>query len=184
MPPRLKIGMQPPQPEPSEPIEQRPTLWSRAPAWRKLVIGSGVLTSLAVSAPILLPRPDTAQNIQSARSPTQSELKQLNCTSPIPDAPDQVMARVTCFVPSEEVLTITRMVEAQIGAQISPAYLPLKRVGIQPLPSGLPTIAALPVNMTVKIGDLVEVSTRYRDRSLPCHFFPWTVNHVIGDKLH
>src|SRR5215831_8189555 len=63
MPPRLQIGTQP-----ASPKQLRETLWSTAPGWRKLVIGSGVLTLLAVSAPILLPRPETAPGTQSAHA--------------------------------------------------------------------------------------------------------------------
>jgi len=179
--------MQPARPKQGR-IGQKSALWSTAPGWRKLVIGSGVLTSLAVSTPILLPRPETAPNTPAAShafgAPTQSELTQQNCRSQIPDAPDHLTARVTHFVPSEEALAITRMVEAQLGAKISPAYLPLGRASIQPLPGGSPTIAAIPANVIVNIGDLVEVSTRYRDGSLPCHFFPWTINRVIDHKLN
>jgi hypothetical protein len=111
----------------------------------------------------------------------QSERAQQSCTSQIPDAPQHVTARVTGIVPSEEALAATRAVESQIGAKISPAYLTLPRVNAQLL-TGQATLAAIPVSMTVKIGDLVELSTRYRDRSLPCHFIPWTINRVIDQK--
>lgn len=111
----------------------------------------------------------------------QSEKVQSGCTSQLPDAPQHVTARVTGMVPSEEVLAATRAVESQIGAKISPAYRALPRVNAQ-LPTGQATLAAIPVSMTVKIGDLVELNTRYRDRSLPCHFIPWTINRVIDQK--
>jgi hypothetical protein len=192
MPPRLQIGTQPALQERSGPIEQKPTLWSTAPGWRKLVIGSGVLTSLAVSAPILLPRPETVTDTQSAHavgSAVQSEKTQQSCTAQmlswqIPDAPQHVTARVTRMVPSAEVLARTRAVETQIGAKISPAYLTLFRVDAQMYSTGQVTLAAIPVDMTVKIGDLVELNSRYRDQSLPCHFIPWTINRVIEHKLN
>jgi len=181
MSPRLQIDAQP-----APPKQLRETLWSTAPGWRKLVIGSGVLTLLAVSAPILLPRPETAPGTQSAHAvgPAMQSDKTQGCTSQIPDAPQHVTARVTRTVSSEEVLTATRAVEAQIGAKISPAYLPLFRVAAQMYPTGQVTLAAIPVNMSVKIGDLVELNSRYRDRSLPCHFIPWTINRVIEHKLN
>ena len=40
-------------------------------------------------------------------------------------------------------------------------------------------MAVVPQNTAVKIGDLVELDGRYRDQSLPCHFFPWTINRVV-----
>jgi hypothetical protein len=40
-------------------------------------------------------------------------------------------------------------------------------------------MAAVPENMDVKIGDLVELASRYRDRALPCHFVPWTINRLL-----
>jgi hypothetical protein len=37
--------------------------------------------------------------------------------------------------------------------------------------------------MTVKIGDVVEVGTRYRDPSLPCSFIPWIINRYVDANL-
>jgi len=45
--------------------------------------------------------------------------------------------------------------------------------------NGQRTIAAIPPDMTVKVGDLVVLNTRYRDHSLPCHFIPLTISRVI-----
>jgi tetratricopeptide (TPR) repeat protein len=100
-------------------------------------------------------------------------------SSQMPDVPQHVEARVTDTVPTAEVLTITRNVELQTGAKESPAYLGWYRVWAQNSASGHRTIAAIPPDMTVKLGDLVELNSRYRDRSLPCHFVPWTINRVI-----
>jgi hypothetical protein len=44
------------------------------------------------------------------------------------------------------------------------------------------TMAAVPENLTVKVGDLVELNTRYRDQSLPCHFVPWTISRQLIDS--
>jgi hypothetical protein len=170
MPALLPINEELPQPESL--AAQKPTLWSSAPAWRKLVIGSGLLTSLAVSAPIALsglgPVPDSR--------PTQQ-----SCSLQLPSAPQHAAGRVTRFISGEDALSITRRVEAQEGAQISPAYLHLARVYIEIYqPNGsLATMAAVPEYMTVKIGDLVEINSRYRDPSLPCHFIPWVINRVV-----
>jgi hypothetical protein len=41
-------------------------------------------------------------------------------------------------------------------------------------------MAAVPEYMTVKVCDLVEVNSRYRDPSLPCHFIPWTINRLVN----
>jgi hypothetical protein len=45
--------------------------------------------------------------------------------------------------------------------------------------TGMETIAAVPPAMSVKVGDLVELNSRYRDHSLPCQFIPWTDNRVV-----
>jgi hypothetical protein len=95
------------------------------------------------------------------------------------DALQHVTARVTGMVPSEEALAATR--DSQIGAKISPAYLTLPGVNVQ-LPTGQATLAAIPVSMTVKMGDLVDLNTRYRDRSLACRFIPWTIKSCRRSK--
>jgi hypothetical protein len=109
----------------------------------------------------------------------QADLTQQSCTAQLPGAPDHVTGRVTQFVPAEQVLSATRAVEAQVGAKISPAYLPLRRAGIEGQNGSFSTMAAIPEYMTVKIGDLVELNSRYRDASLPCHFIPWTINRLV-----
>jgi transglutaminase-like putative cysteine protease len=102
------------------------------------------------------------------------------CNSPIPGSPTRVMARVTGFVSADQAQTATRAVEAQLGAKISPAYVSWPRVVAEGYPDGsLKTMAAIPENMTVNVGDVVELNTRYRDPSLPCHFIPWLVNRRV-----
>jgi hypothetical protein len=45
-------------------------------------------------------------------------------------------------------------------------------------------MAAVPEHMSVKIGDTVELNSRYRDPTLPCHFIPWTINRLVdGAKM-
>ena len=150
----------------------KPALWSTAPAWRNLTIGSCLLTSMAISAPIVLPRLQTAP----------ATLTQQACTAKVPGSPEHLRARVTGFVSEAEALAITRTVEAEVGAQVSPAYRSLRRVYVEViLPTGArPTMAAVPEYMTVQIGDILDVNSRYRDPSLPCHFIPWTIYRLAG----
>jgi hypothetical protein len=90
------------------------------------------------------------------------------------------MARVTSFVSPEQALAATQAVEAQLGAKISPSYLSLPHVAAEGYPnSSFKTLAAIPQQMTVKIGDVVELNARYRDAGLPCHFIPWTINRLV-----
>jgi hypothetical protein len=185
--PRLPtVGEELGRPETSGLVAQKPTLWSTAPAWRKLVVASGLLTSLAISAPMVLPGPDAipsaASSPRAVGLPKEAEPTQQSCTSQLSGAPQPFTARVTRFVPSEQVLAVTRSVEAQEGAKISPAYLHLTRVAVEgDRPNGkFATMAAVPEYMTVKVGDLVEVNSRYRDPSLPCHFIPWTINRLVN----
>jgi hypothetical protein len=90
---------------------------------------------------------------------------------------------VTGFLPAEQVLSATRAVEAQVGAKISPAYVPLKRVSVEVFwqNTKYATMAAVPEYMTVKISDTVELNARYRDASLPCHFIPWVINRLLDN---
>jgi hypothetical protein len=133
---------------------------------------------------MVLPRPemvaDTRAGSQALGSPIKGDF-QPSCVAQIPGAPDRLTARVTGFVPSEQVLAITKGVEGEIGVKISPTYLPLKRVVVDISgPNGkFSTFAAVPASMTVKTGDVVEVNSRYRDPNLPCHFIPWTITRLL-----
>ena len=139
-------------------------LWMGSRSWRMLVISSWLLTSMAISAPLVLPQ-------------AASE----SCKLQIDTAPHHVSAKVVGFVTEDQTLSTTRAVEAQLGAKISPGYLPLKRVHAVGYPTHqeISTLAAVPDNIPVKTGDVVDLNTRYRDPSLPCNFIPWTVNRIL-----
>jgi hypothetical protein len=66
-----------------------------------------------------------------------------------------------------------------LGTKINPAYLALKRVEVERFPETNTTMAAVPENLDVKIGDVVELNSRYRDPSLPCHYVPWTIDRLV-----
>jgi transglutaminase-like putative cysteine protease len=118
------------------------------------------------------------------RPPPQVQNPAVAQSSAIGPAQQGCIARVTGFASAEQVLAATRAVEAQLGAQISPAYLSLPRVTTVGYQDGnFRTIAAVPEHMTVKIGDLVELNSRYRDASLPCHFIPWAINRPVDANL-
>jgi hypothetical protein len=104
---------------------------------------------------------------------------QPSCGLQIGDAPQHRTGRVTGFLSDEQALANTKTAEAQLGAPISPAYLSLQRVNVADPQSNFRTMAAVPKEMSVQMGDLVELSSRYRDPSLPCHFIPWTINRLI-----
>jgi hypothetical protein len=106
-----------------------------------------------------------------------------SCGLQIGDAPEHRTGRVTGVVSEQQALAATKAVEAQLGAPISPAYLPLKRVTVSDPQSDFRTMAAIPKEMSVQTGDMVELNSRYRDRSLPCHFIPWTINRLIDHAL-
>jgi hypothetical protein len=121
-----------------------------------------------------------AQNPPAAARSADAGAAQQTCAAPMADAPTHLIVRVTGVVPGEQASAATRTVEAQLGAKISPAYVSLPRVAIEGYPdTNIKSMAAVPERMTVKIGDLVEVNTRYRDASLPCHFIPWVINRPV-----
>jgi hypothetical protein len=114
--------------------------------------------------------------------PVPSEPVQEACNLHIADEPQHLTGRVTGLLSGEEVMTRTQRVEAELGGQVSPAYVSLKRVRVERYPpaGNWSTMAAIPEHMAVKIGDLVELNGRHQDESLRCHFIPWTINRVVG----
>jgi hypothetical protein len=103
-----------------------------------------------------------------------------SCTTRMPTAPRNVNGLVTGFLTDEQVLAITRSAEAQLGTKVNPAYPPLKHAMVRGLQNrSFVTMAAVPEHMSVKIGDTVELNSRYRDPTLPCHFIPWTINRLV-----
>jgi len=183
----LQIGEKLAQPKVPGLAAPKQSLWSTAPAWRNLTIGSCLLTSLAISAPIVLRHFEAAREAPStsqvAGSSAPAQPPPQACSLRADRAPQHFTARAFVFVSAEQALAATRGVEAQIGGKVSPGYLSLNHVGLEYyLPTGnrATTMAALPPNMTVRIGDWVEVTSRYRDPSLPCNFIPWTINRILN----
>jgi hypothetical protein len=127
------------------------------------------------------PEAKTVQSAPTANMPPQAEPTPRGCTTKIADAPLRVTGRVTSFIPNEQALERTSAVESRLGAEISPAYVSLRRVVVERYPQSdnWSTMAAVPENLDVKIGDLVELNSRYRDPGLPCHFIPWTIDHLV-----
>jgi hypothetical protein len=133
----------------------------------------------APAAPIPL-RPQPAAS-NAAGSPTQAEPTQRRCALEIANMPLYSTGRVTGFLSEEEALVRTKAVEARLRAQVSPGYLSLRHVTVKEYPQGgFTTMAAIPEQMVVQIGDVVELNGRYRDPSLPCHFIPWTITRLPG----
>jgi hypothetical protein len=106
---------------------------------------------------------------------------QRSCTAQNPSAPHGYTGVVTGFLTDDQVLTITRLVEARTSSKVNPAYLPLRHVMIKGhwQNRSFETMAAIPADISVKVGDAVELSSRYRDPTLPCHFVPWTITRLL-----
>jgi len=122
---------------------------------------------------------DNKRQVLLLNPKTQQQQAQESCTARIPTAAQHVTGRVTGFLTDEQALAATRSAEAQSGAKVNPAYLHLKHASVRGNGS-FETMAAVPEHMAVKIGDTVELYSRYRDPSLPCHFIPWTINRIIA----
>jgi hypothetical protein len=215
------------------PIPQRfaarantPSLWSTSPAWRKLSIASGLFTSLAIAAPIVLhpepvsprvqfqgtnrpplsspvvalstasappspvaaplttmPTPLPPQTVAPPINPPQlAEAPTQTCAANLLDAPGKVLGRVEKTLTQEQALEATRRVEHRTGGHVNPSYLAMPHIIVHTLEpnSEWKTMAAIPPGVSVKVGDHVEVSSRYRDPSRPCDFIPWAVIRVIN----
>jgi len=149
--------------------------------WGQNLPGVPAVLQKTPAAPI----PPAAKTVQSAAGaagpPTRAEPIQQSCKSQIAAAPLHLTGRVTDFISDEQALVRTSEVEAELGAKINPAYLSLKRVKVERYPQSdnWATMAAIPENLDVKIGDVVELKSHYRDPSLPCHFIPWTIDRLV-----
>jgi len=131
--------------------------------------------------PVAAPTPPPSTN--AVTTPPQSESAPPGCSLRIADRPEHLKGRVTAFLSAEEASIRTQRVETRLEAKISPAYASLNRVMVERYPQrDGSTMAAVPENLTVKVGDLVELNTRYRDQSLPCHFVPWTISRQLIDS--
>lgn len=113
---------------------------------------------------------------------SKAAVTQQTCNARLPSAPDQLTGVVTGLISDEHALAITRSVEAQLGSKTNPAYPPLKHAWVRIFWGNqtLQTMAAIPVSLSVKIGDRVELNSRYRDPTLPCHFIPWTIKSLFN----
>jgi hypothetical protein len=101
------------------------------------------------------------------------------CSGNIPLQPAHVTGSVVAFFSDEEAQRIQR-VEASLGVKMSAAYASLPRVKVvRSDDNSWSTMAAIPENMSVKLGDLVELNSRYWDQSIPCAYIPWTINRLI-----
>jgi hypothetical protein len=100
------------------------------------------------------------------------------CALQIPGTPQRRTGRVTGLVSEEQALAAVKRVEAQSRAQISPAYQSLRHVSVED--GSFKTMVAVPNELTVQVGDLVEFNSRYRDPGLACHFIPWIINRLVG----
>ena len=157
------------------------SLWSRSKPWRVLVVSSGLLTTLAVAAPFVLPGLATGVSMPPAEDACATHTAPVGQHfSSMDSVPRHYSGKVVAFYSEDQVLAATRGIESQVGAKINPGYLSLKRVGVESADGRLRTMAALPDNVTAKIGDFVDVLSRYRDPNLPCNFIPWTVTRVLG----
>jgi hypothetical protein len=119
------------------------------------------------------------QTVAADATGSQGDPVQRSCTLQIADAPQHQTGRVVRFLPDEQALARTRALEALLEATIGPAYLSLKRVEVEAYPHGSTFMTAIPEQMAVQIGDLVELNSRHRDAGLPCHFIPSTINRLI-----
>jgi len=139
------------------------------------VAGATVSSGLVGGDPSGRPR-DAIPTASNAADTQQS------CNAQNPPAPQNYTGLVAGFLTDEQVLKITRAVEAQSGSKVNPAYLPLKHVIVRAhwQNRDLQTMAAIPAQISVKPGDAVELSSRYRDPTLPCHFIPWTITRLIS----
>jgi hypothetical protein len=146
-----------------------PALWSRSSAFRKLAVSAGLVTALAIGAPMLLTQPTSCALRQDLLSP-----------------PSHGTVKVVSFFDEMSLPKNIEGREAKLGAAIAPPYRSMKWIHFgrpgQPEVSG---IAAVPGNLPVKVGDTIELNTFYsRATDLPCGFIPWTVNRILESGDH
>jgi len=142
------------------------------------LVTAGIATA-AVSPGLIGGKPSGPPGDATLATSKAAETQQ-SCTTRIPTAPQNFTGLVTGFLTDGQVSAITRSVEVQLGTKVNPAYLPLKHVWVSWQNGSSVTMAAVPEHMSVKIGDTVELDSRYRDPNLPCHFIPWTINRLLA----
>jgi hypothetical protein len=125
--------------------------------------------------------PAPAQPASNATDPpSRSGPGQLGCGLQVSDVPLHVTGRVTGFLSDEEASARTRRIEAQLGARINSTYISLRRATVEIYSEGnWFATAAIPESMAVRIGDLVELDSRYGDQAPSCHFIPWTIDRLV-----
>jgi len=111
----------------------------------------------------------------------QQQQVQQSCTAQVPAVAQHVTGVVTGFLTDEQVMAATRSAEEQSRAKVNPRYLHLKHATVRGYwgNQSSETMAAIPEHISVKMGDAVELNSRYRDPSLPCHFIPWTITRRL-----
>jgi hypothetical protein len=157
-----------------------PYTFGNSPFGQKVPSAAG--STLSQNAPAAPISPPPAMLRAGAHgSTTPAEPLRPDCAMQMDDAVEHRKGRVTGFLSDEEASTETKALEAELEGKISPAYLSLKRARVETVPRGgsWGTGVGVPEHMAVEVGDVVELESRHRDPSLPCHFIPWTINRII-----
>ncbi len=181
-----------PRPSP-EAAPESPSLWRRAPAWRRLSVAATLLTAAAIAVPFILrpAGPDAVSSLaqpaaaQAGSGPAGAAASGETGSSEaclLVQAPSPVFFGSGTVVSLEDralALKHTRESEARKGGLIDPAYLANQRVVVR-LPNGRYDVFVVPRNMQVSPGDRVTLQGGYRNVNLPCNYVPNLVTSDVG----
>ena len=145
------------------------------------IIGALITAGVATISPGLIGGERSGPPGGTAPVTSKAATTQQSCVVQFPPAPEKVTGRVTGLLTDEQAAAIVRSAEAQTGIRMNPSYPPLKHATVR-VDSGskrFETMAAIPPPVSVQIGDTVELTLRYRDPTLPCHFIPVTITRRI-----
>ncbi len=177
--------------EPSADTAPEPSLWTKAPAWRRLIVSAILLTAAAVALPFALRSagpnaatvpPESAQAAPGQAGVPSAGSKESSQACLLIQAPSPVFFGSGTVVSLEDraaALVHTRQSEARKGGLIDPAYLTNPRVVVR-MPNGRYDVFVVPHDMKVFPGDRVTLQGGYRNVNLPCNYVPNLVTSDLG----
>jgi hypothetical protein len=160
-----------------QPQSGMPGLWKEAPGWRNLTIAAMLLSVSAVALPLSLPEaPASLKTEAPAQVGQQPDVCRLSM-SPTPGPP--IRGTVLSFVDRATSMAQIRMIEAQAGGLIDPAYIDRQRVSAR-LDDGKSYFFFVPPKLQVHVGDRVVAQAWYRNEHLPCNYVPNAILDNLG----
>jgi hypothetical protein len=156
------------------PQSEKSSLWNESPSWRNLTIVAAMLTTTAIAFPLSLPESTPLKTDANSHLGQQPDVCRLTLPT-VPGPPYR--GTVTSFVDPATSMAQIKMIEAQAGGRIDPAYIDRQRIRAR-ADNGSSYFFFVPPTLEVHVGDRVILQGWYRNENLPCNYVP---NYVISN---